>query len=428
MRLSEMRLFLFCLLCVPVWGGGEDRDWMSTDGRMVRASLLGVEGARVTLRTPDGRRMVVRLDRLADADRAMVEAWRRGRSAELALPPLDVPPQSTVEKPRVNGPRRTGEEWEFSTRHFLFQSRAELSASAVQELATVAEATWEWSRNWPMPVPESGNAAGLCRVLLFQNKADYEAAGGPKDSAGFFRMDPLGGSRGALLTPVGSLGLEEQARGQVGKGWGYDPRVLIHEISHQLTAEYLNLLPLWIREGVAEWTSLPLYRGGTFLLGRDHLTARLRTRWEDFLRRNPETGEVLDDGKSAPAAAWTMPLQDLWGNAEHAETLRSGSLSQKQRLYFNALLCIHYFLQLEGDGQARRFRVYWQAVEQARLHFHSNGREGAVPQGTLRAWDSARRSLFPLLTAGKSPADWQRDMVRKYAAVGIRLEYAEGAR
>lgn len=392
-----------------------DRIWLDAKGRQMSARLLGVERSVAIFLLGGGKRAAVPVSSLCDPDRQAIETWEKGRSPQAALPPADWPTQCSVNQPKVSGPEQTADGYAFRTTHYQFISDSPLAISALQELATAAEATWKWGRGWPLRLTMEADRVLLARIL--SRAEDLTKAGAPPDTAGFFVPSPTGGT---LFVWKDSLGLEEKD-GQLRKAGSYHPRVLIHEIGHQLMADRYYFLPFWQREGLAEFMALPTYRHGAFQLGREALLLQLKQRLEDYALRDPATGRPQKE--RVPIDAWTVPLAKLFTIEQQGRNFLDADLATKHRLYLTSLLATFYFLQFEGDGQARRMRVFLNSVDDVVEYWRSQGNAGRLPDGAGRSFDDIRSRLMEQFLNGESAEEIQSAMVKRYQALGLRVAF-----
>ncbi len=396
------------------------RVWTHTDGRKLTAALLGIEFETVVLRSSEGAPLTMPLTQLSEGDQSFLRAWQRERLPEAALPPVVWPGEISAGTVALSAPVREEERWVMNTVNYHFICETELATSAVQDLASVGEATRRWLRAWPLPMPElPANTRAVAR--LFKNKASYEAAGGPVDSGGFFRGR---WGNGELLVPYESLGLEPNPNGNgYRKSLTFSPRTLVHEMTHQQMAPLLPLLPLWLSEGLAELAALPEYRGGKFRVSRELMLGRLRQRWEEYETRDPVTGAKSSTAPRTPASAWTIPLETLCSLDETSPAWLRGTLADKHRFYLTSLIVSYYFLYLEGDGQARRLRLYWQDLLQAQRYVATRGQSGNIPPGIDPHLPALQEALTARLFGSQTLRALQVDLRKRCHAVGMRVEF-----
>lgn len=431
MTIFRYAVRFLCLLAVsPALSAEEMRDWTSSDGRKLAGVLLGVDGATMVIRTKDGGRMVIPVEKLDGGDQSFLRNWQRGRSPELALPPVVWPAEVfagnvTLGKPEM---RTTG--WWVRTEHYQFLCDAELATAAVMDLATAGEATHRWLRAWPLRLPEESSAElPLARIL--RTREAYEAAGAPKESGGFFRRNRDG--KGELLVPFESIGLETSPNSAAyRKGMAFSTRTLIHEMTHQQMSPVLRFLPLWLSEGLAELAALPDYRAGKFQVTREMMILRLRQRLEDYLGRDPATGGELSGGKKAEAKDWMLPLNRLLEIQEGGNAWAQSSLADKHRIYLTSLFTAFYFMYLDGDGQARRLRVYWNEVLAAQQYYASHAQAGRLPARVAsEGWnldrETLRVALMERLLSGEPISSLQADVAKRLNSAGVRVAFPQEA-
>ena len=118
-----------------------------------------------------------------------------------------------------------------------------------------------------------------------------------------------------------------------------------------------------------------------------------------------------------------MSLTTLCNLDETSPGWVNSTLADKHRMYLSSLITTFYFMYLEGDGQARRLRLYWQDVLQAQRYFATHGQSGQLPQG-MDPRDSALPGvLMQRLFNNKTLPAWQADMQQRYSAVGLRVVF-----
>ncbi|MGI8602297.1 MAG: hypothetical protein ACR2OZ_04790 [Verrucomicrobiales bacterium] len=397
------------------------RDWKHEDGRTVQGTLIGVERGRAMLVGANGRQAAVELENLSAEDRRWIDEWESGRKPEDVLPPITWPAAVTQPLPRIEGPAPENGGSVFRTVHYRFVADAELSTSAVQDFATVAEATWKLLEAWPLPPSEKSRA--LLEVRIFRRRDEYQSAGGPPETAGVF-MGSFGSS-GALLVPFESLGIEA-FQGRFTKGAAYHPRVLIHEMTHQIYAPLIRLLPLWLNEGLAEYIALIPYKNGTFHLGRAAIITALRQRIEDHRLRDPGRTGVFGS-KDAPAETWTMPLTQLFQIDDADPGLRQGSLLEKHRAYFTSLLVVFYLLHFDGDSQARGLRLCLDQVAELQRRRRGRSSAASLPQGWTPADASSlgriREKVTAQLRGERQTGAFETEIRKKFAGLGVKIDF-----
>ncbi len=320
----------------------------------------------------------------------------------------------------------------FQSPHFDFWVESEISTPLMNDFARCAEATRRLWRALPLGLPED-SAATRQLVQIWKNDDSYRAAGGPPRTAGFFRGGPDG--RGQLLVNAESLGVDS-FNGRTTKGRGYRPSVLVHELSHQATALWLPLLPLWLREGLAEYGALVPYADGTFRLDADALRTALRRRC-DFFRSSPDDPFATRPAPSAfgptgNLARWLVPVPDLTDEAKTAALMHSPRLIDPHRVYFSSLLVVFYLLHLDAPtapGNLRPALHFFDALTATARRFARDEADVELPP-ELKNEDRGphrdrRHSLFaalsPRLWQNGGPAEVEAKLQPAFEKIGVRL-------
>ncbi|MDX2081058.1 MAG: hypothetical protein SFU53_09765 [Terrimicrobiaceae bacterium] len=313
------------------------REW-TVGGRLVRASLSGIEGDAIELKLPDGKREVVPLSELSDADRKAVEDWRENR-------PIEMPESAGIDGPVpvevVNEEGKDGR-YIYRTPHFEFISEGRLTQALLRDVARNFEATYELLRVLPWgidPRPEEGDRF---RALLVRSRTRYQEEGGPPNSGGvYFR------SRAMFIVPFDSLGLRPVGN-SFSKASDYSSETLVHELTHQMMNAWLSILPIWVTEGTAEYAALLPLRFGVFRV------SSAKSAFRDYIDRL----ERRDGGVPEP-----YPIEKLfWVTDEDWSATLARDPAESRRLYFTSYLLVYYFMHLDGEGDGRLFVRYMRDV------------------------------------------------------------------
>jgi hypothetical protein len=378
------------------------REWTSADGRVMEAELLGYEAGEVTLQRPDKTRVRVRLDLLSEGDRNFIESWRSSRTETEQLPPVLWP--ATVVGPtiQVSPPEERDGLFVFQSPRFQFASDAKVSASVMTDFANNAEGVVRFFQALPLRFPPPGDER--YRARLFQKRETYEAAGGAVNSAGYYQFHPERG--GELLVPWESLGIEAFLD-QNTKARHYDPNVLIHELAHQATGDYLPLMPSWLREGLAEYCVALRDSSGVYRFTQRERTDGLKKRLEYHavgIRNRGGLDPAGSGGRSQPLASpLLLPSgivalpESAWSTAGFEES----ELGLLQKRYATAMVIVAHLFHEADEGEATRMRLYGAALEKARLFVATRGREGSLPEGVGDGrrldWDNLQVALVKTL-------------------------------
>lgn len=342
---------LFSLLACACPGLGNDlRSWTLPDGRKLNARISGIEGGKVLLMPSNGSSPVpVLTQALRGTDRAVVDAWvppgRRtaGTNVEITRNPAGWPitvvlkedPAFTVVEEDRNERR-----YIYRSDHFEFSSRERLNNQIVREFSRQFELTFETVAALPLQLdPEAPR--GYFKVVLYSTHAEYQAAGGPKESGGLYR-----GSTGEVMVPLPALGVE-----RVGDRWKMQDRrgnqPLLHEVTHQVMGPWLTVLPMWLIEGMAEYVGAGRYsvRRLTLHSGLDNVFA--------FLRDQMGVPDRKIDMRH-PQRLMVMNFEKWQGDL-------AASSSNGIKNYYSAMLLFYYFAHLDGDGTGRKLMAYFKA-------------------------------------------------------------------
>jgi len=239
----------------PLQDWNPQRNWKSTDGRALSAKLIEADDVSGVFQLADGKKTTVPLERLSEEDRRFVAEWK---AVSVYFAPGYLPNRSianTVEAGIRDGAfAKEGKIHE--TRHFRFECDAVLHAEVVRDFSRMFEATYLAVQANPLALAIADPADGKFSVRLFSQDADYFAAGGDASAAGMYLI-----AERNMLVPLSSLGLVKGPRG-FRKARNFDPRTLIHETTHALTHQWLNRVPLWFIEGIAEYVAAIPYEDG----------------------------------------------------------------------------------------------------------------------------------------------------------------------
>jgi hypothetical protein len=405
-------------ICLALAAPCAAREWKdAASGRTVQAEILGIEQGKAVVVLASKQRFGLPIAKLSDADHEFLKGWAAGRSPEQLLPPPWWP--AVVQQPSINvkgGPQADGT-FKFSSAHYEFNCDAEVSVSVMNDFATVAEGTIRLLYSLPVTYPPLEGKTFQARILA--SEENYAKAGGPPGSSGVFISGSLSGE-GVLLVPFESLGIE-RFLGRNTKGYDYDATVLIHEMTHQVTAELLPLMPRWLSEGLAEYAAYMPYRNGVFQLGERERVLALRQRLELYQQLSRNAG--VNAGSS-----WVLkPSQVL--NMSDAAWMTSNPSRQAQltlhKLYLSSMFLMHYFLHYADHGDARHIRMYFHAVNDAALYIKTHGEKGAVPpqleeQRNVTLDDVRAFFLRRLCTPEELPT-LDEEFRAKFTELGFRL-------
>ncbi|MDF1812749.1 MAG: hypothetical protein P1V20_11065 [Verrucomicrobiales bacterium] len=233
------------------------REWTAADGRTMKAKILSVQNGTGDFLLPGNQKVHIPLTRFCAEDQRFISEWREiSRFFNLGyFKSRNV--SNTVQAGITDGAfAREGKVHE--TRNFRFVSDQPLNATTVKDFSRMFEATYSTVRTLPLALEVAKPKDGKFLVRLFSNKEDYHRAGGPLTSAGVYILK----SR-EILVPFESLGLQRTGNAYRKAGQS-DPSTLIHEITHAVTHQWLNYLPMWVAEGLADYVAAIPYKNGSF--------------------------------------------------------------------------------------------------------------------------------------------------------------------
>lgn len=290
--------------------------WTMRDGRVFDAELVAADGLRATFNRGEKTPVVVPLLLLTDDDARTIRGWREDRRHPLVLPQRLAKWPKQAAAP-VREARFTGEEdgvFLYQSPHFVIESDLKLPASAVNDIATVLEAT----RAVLIAIPlgfHGGGESDRYRVHLFRDRAGYAAAGGINGSGGHYD-----GRTRRMLVLLPNLGIEEKD-GVLRLDHRRSLFILKHEVVHQLMAPWHRRLPLWVSEGIAEFIASLPYASGTYTLQppgsgmRDYLLKWQPSKNERSLRLIPPHDLMAMDLHDWNAAVKRERAYDLYNSA-----------------------------------------------------------------------------------------------------------------
>ncbi len=391
------------------------REWKSVDGRTIEAEMLGMEKDKVVVLLPTRQRVSLNIRNLSSQDHDWLEKWTQGKSPLQILPPPAWPANVQQAGIHVKGGPSDNGWFVFKSPHYEFACDAEMSASVMNDFATVAEGTIKLLHSLPITMPSLEGRTLHARIL--RSEENYLRAGGPPGSAGVF----IGSGRGegVLLVPFESLGIVN-FMGKNTKGNDYKATVLIHEMAHQVTAELLPLMPRWMSEGLAEYAAMVPYRNGVFYLGERERVLAMRQRIE-FYQQLTRMGVDIQ-------VRWVMKPSELVSTPDRAwNTANEGHDAQiaLHRLYISAMYFTHYLLHLADGGDARRIRHYFHTLGDVALWLKTGGQEGSVPDGLADrpalSLEEVRGMFLQRLFTPDELSSIDADFEAKYRALGVGL-------
>ena len=219
------------------------RAWTRTDGKSVTAQYLGVLNQNVYLKLADGRVVPCPLSSLSSEDGAFVKAHPMTYRANWQAWPASIPMISIS----VRGEPVPGGKVVYTTRKFRFSSDVDIGADLMKDLGRVFEMTYDLHSVSPFGILATPNN-GFYQAELYGTAANYQKAGGPPKTAGVYKIKER-----VFLAPLDTMGVESGPKGwrKISKA-DYNASTVVHELTHMLTHDMLDNLPIWASEGYAE--------------------------------------------------------------------------------------------------------------------------------------------------------------------------------
>jgi len=370
-----MKLRFLHVVAIALWsasiqaGAAEEpdtiREWTSVDGKKLIASFLGTKDGSVYLRLASGKTVPVPVTKLSDADQVFLSshpvdyrpAWN-GWTGDVSA----TPSASAIRE-------RSGGEgvYFYTTRRFQFETNANLGPLLTMDMGRLFELTYSLNSQAPLGIQSQPDGefyqAKLCATLN-----QYLNEGAPKGSAGYYDI-----RNRRFFAPLELMGLTNGSAGwRKASQKDADLTTVIHELTHMLTHDTLQVMPLWFSEGYAEYVSNVPLEGAAFKTGDKKMSARLV---ELLVRENDSslvvpssTGDIGYGGggksrksdKTDPKdriyqmrpVAGMLELPDAhWGKSQTSGYNSTGTV---MKFYRTAHLIVYYFYQIEGEVGARK--------------------------------------------------------------------------
>lgn len=306
------------------------------------ASLTGLESNLVEMRVAaSGQISHVPLSNLSIPDQAYVQAWAAlGFGVKPAPWPRDLRPMLNFTARALPSPKPG--EWIYATPNYEYRCDVELAPSLIKEYSLVFESTYFALRNIPLGLnPKPAKERFVVR--LFQTLDAYHAAGGMKGSGGVYMLKSQ-----EILVPLEALGVRETGNKVAIDRRGFDAGNLIHEITHQVMHDWLDTLPVWFVEGMAEYMAAVPYDEARFdfYRAKEGVAAHLARKYGV---------EKSKDGLLHLDVASPKDLMDLTHRQWASEVTPGGNAGLNYR---SAFLAVYFFLHLDGKGDSAPVVAY----------------------------------------------------------------------
>ena len=359
-----MRFFgLLAPLGVLIAQDSAVRTWTDVNGRQVEGELIAYDNVRFTIRGAEGKKGVIPANQLSVEDREYLKKWRSENpdapwidTGKLGAWPLTVG-AGVVEAKKGEPP---AEGWlMYESEHFEMFSDRELPLVVVGEMASIFEATRMAVRTLPLglgaqpprrpspmrrfnyAVPGLKHDPDRLRVQMFGTPEAYSKSGGPVGTSGSYitwmNRTLISLENVGKKTDDGELILDEIQ----------NEFVLRHEITHQIMHPWLTSLPMWLKEGFAEYLAAAGYAKGRYSFsGMDQRMATYVNKWR-----------FDEDHKRIPAlhpSALMAMSEQQWQSALSVEI--------PIRNYNSAALLTYYFLHQDGEQIGKPLAAYFDAI------------------------------------------------------------------
>ncbi len=351
-------------------GGASAKTWTDRFGRAFEAEFLEMEGEKVVLSLPDGRRFSMAVAELSQADRADLERQLR-TSMPIRRPERSGAQQADAGNFGAPWPREVRMDgassckvvledakngrYVYESPGYRFTADARITDDALRNFSVMFETTRKYARALPLSLSSAGRE-GKLDILLFGEMSGYIRAGGPPGSAGCYVS-----SRNIVMVPMESLGLKKG-----GTGYSLDSKVsnlvLIHELAHQLTPAgyYARGARGWFSEGLAEYMAATPYSWGYFA---------------PDIHGNSVKAYVTSTGNNGTGGR-NLGTQITAPRLRHLFLMDYGEFSGANAAvnYSMGLLVTHYFFHMEGGGRGARMRAFLEGLQRG-----ASGEEAVQP-------------------------------------------------
>ena len=263
--MRSLHLPAICILLIAKTASGQSpdlgassngaREWTSSDGKKIIAEFLGVQDQNVMLKLAGDKILPCPISKLSETDQAFLRNHSLSYHANWTGWPRLIP-FINVEVSEV--PAKDGN-FIYTTRKFRFTTDANLGNALMKDLAKVFEATYELQLKAPLGL-QASPVDGFYQSDLFGTKQKYNQSGGPPNTSGVYLIKEK-----RFLAPLELMGVQQGSAGwrRISKA-DFDSSTIVHELTHMLTHELVENLPLWANEGYAEYISRIPLEGGVF--------------------------------------------------------------------------------------------------------------------------------------------------------------------
>ncbi len=349
---------------------GASRLWTNAAGKTLQAEFCGIEQTQVRLRLADGNQVLVPLAQLSAED----QSWLQNQSPSAVSGPQRMP--ETVKETLLNADIRAMVEkpqnYVYESAHFRFRTTEKLGTALLKDVSRAFESTYELVRQMPwgiQPKPEEGRTK--FEAVLHVNREAYLQTGAPTWSSGIYSLKDK-----VFHIPYEEIGVAGNAgaSGYFRKG-AINNDTITHEITHQMMHALVPCMPIWLVEGLAEYTSQMPYRNGEFRVAEDGSV---------FQPKSRRTRGLM--ARLAPKASW-LGVKETWelkrSIADLPDSLSANGFTLAQTLgdRYHSSHVLAYFFVRDLNGQP--LRRFLEAIQAEAPKWQAFGKELAAYQTEL---------------------------------------------
>ena len=388
----------------------ETREWTSSDGKKIEATIISLDGEMVRLETVKGN-FELPLSRLSNPDQDFAKEWaEKKKAAEMAAsaggsgdnvapllgdfenlklgvwPQFVVADLEVVEIDPAESAAENKGEYVYRTPHFEFHSPDRLSISVTREFARIFEATFAFVEQMPIGLAPKGRANGYYQTILYMTEDAYYLDGGMPGSGGMFSWRSRGEEmNGMIKVPLSNLGVEF-----TGNRFIVDQNkrstTLTHEIVHQVMMRWLaTSMPTWLSEGIAEVVSSQSYDGGRFKLS--------------------SMNRSIADEVSGGSGEFRMVKLERLMTISHEDWAAELAGGNGGHYYNSANVLAYYFLRLDGEGNGANLVEFLKEITKGN---RADGSTEAQATFLLRDRDYEKLEV---------------DLARAWRSEGLKVEF-----
>ena len=239
----------------PISDWNPVREWTSADGRKLKAKIIAVKDEVGEFQTAKNKTTKIPFARLSKEDQQFLGEWA-GVSEFFNTSFKPPRRQEQIVKADMFDGAFAKEGKIHETRNFRFECDVSLSAKITKDFSRLFEVTHTAVSKLPLGLSPYHPEEKKILVRLFSNTRDYVSEGGTPDAAGVYILKER-----VVLVPLASLGIAPDGNGKFRKK-EFDPATLIHETAHAVMHHWLEPMPLWVSEGLADYIAAIPYQDG----------------------------------------------------------------------------------------------------------------------------------------------------------------------